>query len=498
MTGPMMIGPKATQEQILIGLAKQVALFHDRGGTAYADLKIGGHRETWAIRDATFKQWLMHGYYRLKGGAPNAEAMRSVLATIEAKARYDGPERSVHIRIATHGSKLYLDLADKQWRSVEIGTNGWQIVTDPPVRFRRAPGMLPLPDPVRGGSIQALQPFLNVAKVNDFALAVAWLLAALRDHGPYPVLVLSAEQGSAKSTAARLLRAIVDPNSAPLRSLPREERDLYVAANNGHVLAFDNLSWLPQSSSDSLCRIATGGAFATRQLYTDSDETLFEAVKPIILAGIEDVVVRGDLADRSIFLRLEPIPEHQRRPEAELHRDFEISSPGIFGALLDALAAGLLNLPNVRPAQLPRMADFAIWVAACEPALWSNGTFERAYALARADAAETVIEADALATGLRSFIAARLKWTGTATQLLQSLKAFQTNDRTWPRNPRALSGRLRRAAPNLRLIGIETVFGNRVGHGRDRMISVCVAGPGSAGLQPSAPSAIGENIAESK
>jgi hypothetical protein len=260
-----------TQDQILIGLARNHAtLFHDQNGTAYADLKIAGHRETWAIRSRTFKQWLMHSYYRQRKGAPNAEAIRLALASIEATARFDGPELSVHIRIAMLGGNLYLDLADEQWRAVEIDSSGWHVVADPPVRFRRAPGMQALPEPVRGGSTQTLRPFLNVATNEDFVLAVAWLLAALQNRGAYPVLVLSGEQGSAKSTAAKLMRAIVDPNSAPLRSLPREERDLYIAANNGHVIAFDNLSWLPRSTSDSLCRIATGGAFASRQLYTDS------------------------------------------------------------------------------------------------------------------------------------------------------------------------------------------------------------------------------------
>jgi hypothetical protein len=62
-----------------------------------------------------------------------------------------------------------------------------------------------------------------------------------RDRGPYPIIVLSGEQGSAKSTLSAILRAVLDPNSAPLRALPREDRDLFIAAGNGHVLAFDNV-----------------------------------------------------------------------------------------------------------------------------------------------------------------------------------------------------------------------------------------------------------------
>jgi hypothetical protein len=79
----------------------------------------------------------------------------------------------------------------------------------------------------------------------EFVLVVSWLLACLRNRGPYPVIVLSGEQGSAKSTFSAILRALLDPNTAPLRALPREDRDLFIAANNGYVLAFDNVSGLP-------------------------------------------------------------------------------------------------------------------------------------------------------------------------------------------------------------------------------------------------------------
>jgi hypothetical protein len=106
--------------------------------------------------------------------------------------------------------------------------------------------------------------------------ALAWVLAVLRNRGPYPALSLAGEQGSAKSTFSAILRALLDPNTAPLRALPREDRDLFIAASNVHVLAFDNVAGLPAWISGTLCRLATGGGFAVRRLYTDQDETLFD------------------------------------------------------------------------------------------------------------------------------------------------------------------------------------------------------------------------------
>ena len=205
--------------------------------------------------------------------------------------------------------------------------------------------MLPLPLPTRGGSIDELAPFLNLPSRDDFVLVVAWLLAALRAGGPYPLLALSGEQGSAKTVLSKLLRAL-DPSIAPVRALPREDRELFIAANNGHVLAFDNLSGLPPWLSDTLCRLTSGGAFSTRRLFTDQDEMLFAAARPIILNGIEEVITRPDLADRAILLMLAPIAERQRRPETALWREFELARPRILGALLDAAAHGLQVLPR--------------------------------------------------------------------------------------------------------------------------------------------------------
>jgi hypothetical protein len=202
-----------------------------------------------------------------------------------------------------------------------------------------------------------------------------------------------------------------------VRALSREERELMIAANNGYLLAFDNLSGLPIWLSDALCRLATGGSFAVWQLYTDDEEMLFEAARPILLNGIEEVISRPDLGDRAIFLTLAPIEEAQRRSEAELWRAFEIARPRILGALLDSVVHGLRAMGGVQLGRLPRMADFAVWATAYERALWPAGTFARAYTANRR--------------------AARF-CAGCARDDIARGGA-------WVANPRALGGRLRRA-----------------------------------------------------
>jgi hypothetical protein len=112
---------------------------------------------------------------------------------------------------------------------------------------------------------------------------------------------------------------------------------------------------LPAWLSDALSRLASGGSFAVRQLYTDDEEVLFKAARPTLLNGIG----RSDLADRAILLTLGPIGEEQRRCETELWREFELARAAILGALLDTAAHGLRAVGSVHLGRLPRMADFA-------------------------------------------------------------------------------------------------------------------------------------------
>jgi hypothetical protein len=265
-----------------------------------------------------------------------------------------------------------------------------------------------------------------------------------------------------------------------VRALPRDERELFIAASNGHVLAFDNLSGLPPWLSDTLCRLTSGGAFSTRRLFTDQDEILFAAARPIILNGIEEVITRPDLADRAILLTLAPIAERQRRPETALWREFELARPPILGALLDAVAHGLQMLPQVRLRSLPRMADFALWATACEGAFRPAGTLASAYSNNRREAIENIVDADPVAACVSEIMADRAQWTGTASDLLRARAdvagdAKDWNWPGWPKSPRALAGRLRRAQTFLRTLGIEVVF-TREGRSGTRTISITALG----------------------
>lgn len=228
---------------------------------------------------------------------------------------------------------------------------------------------------MRGGSLAELGRFVNVANDADFCILGGFCIGALHPSGPYPLLILHGEQGTAKSTTARVLRSLIDPNLSPLRSEPREPRGLMIAAKNGWIIALDNLSRLEPLMSDFLCRMSTGGGFSVRTLYTDSDEVIFQSKRPVILKGIEELATRGDLLDRSLLLYLPRIKDSSRRDEHTFKSCFEEARPELLGAILDAVSASICNHRSIGGVDLPRMADFARWVLGAETQLgWKPGS----------------------------------------------------------------------------------------------------------------------------
>jgi hypothetical protein len=482
-------GGRPTQAEVLLRIALVAELFHTPGGhdsDPYATFGIGIHRETWRIGSNGFRRWLSRLYYEQTGKAPGSEALQEAINVLAGKAIFDGPEIPVAVRLAEHEGAFYLDLADSGWRAVEVTFEGWRVVTNPPVRFIRRRGLLPIPAPVPGGSVDELRPLVNLPDDTGWRLFVAWVLAALRPGRPFPILAVNGEQGSAKSTLCRMARALIDPNLAPLRRPPRDERDLAIAAANGWVVAYDNLSGIQPHLSDALCSLATGGGFATRELYTNDDEKLFDSMRPILINGIEEVTTRPDLLDRALTLTLPTIPDERRRDEEELWQVFETLRPRILGALLTAVTTGLRNKPTVRLSSKPRMADFATWIAAAEPALgWPAGSFLSTYADNREGANAAALEASVVAPLVLALVDAQGSWHGTVKQLLAQLKALAdektSNDRDWPKGPRKLAGELRRLAPALRRAGINVVF-----HKRSRTgTPVTLERTGDARSQPS-------------
>ena len=452
-------GKQKKQATILAGLVGGCRLFHDSEKRGYAVIQNNQHFETLRIRSQMFKRWLSHRYYSLKKSTASTQAIQDAINSIEGRAIFDAPLETVFTRISGDDNQIIIDLGSSDWSCVVVDKDGWSIRSKSSNQFFRPKGLEPLPEPESSSEgIELFLKYLNV-KPEELPLVLGWLLGALRPKGPYPALMIHGEQGSAKSTTSRICRRLIDPNLAELRSAPRTEQDLIIAANNGWLVALENLSGIKTWLSDTLCRIATGSGFATRELYENASETIFKIERPILINGIEEVATRSDLIDRSILINLPSIKHSNRKTEKEIFADFEKDKGKLFAILLDAVACSIKNLPLTKIQDPPRMADFAQWAVSGEKSFGWNGEFLKAYRGNRASANESAIESSIIGKLIIKFIQDEGTWKGTAADLLEALnKTADENTKKavgWPKNARGISGAIRRIAPNLRQQGFE-------------------------------------------
>ena len=460
----------------MVELASGFTFFHDPQDRPFVRLEINGHTEVWPVESTKFRKLLARTYYEQTKKAISRNALSDAVTTLAGKACHDGDEESVFLRVAPHGENILIDLCDARWRVIEVAPNSWRILDKSPVAFIRTGSMQSLPEPVQRGSIEPLWDLLNVTK-DQRPLVAGALLNYYHPHGPYFVTDYVGEQGTAKSCGARLMRQLVDPSENPLRSPPREERDLIAQAASNWCVALDNLSSLPTWLSDACCRLSTGGGHSARTLYTDLEEISLAVKRPVILNGIEDVATRPDLAERVLQIELEEIPDSRRISEKELWQKFGERRAKIFSGILNALVCALRELLNVKLDSLPRMADAAIWATAGESAFgFSPGTFMAAYRRNLAEGAVASVEAHPVGVAIRKLLEKQKEWEGEPAELLEAIAALvseeQRRAKNWPQNARSLSACLRRLAPALRRSGIDY----ETSKGRRRIIRICKAG----------------------
>jgi hypothetical protein len=433
-----------------------VELWHETdSGDGYLTLAEHGHLETYPIRSRVAKDWLARLCYQRLERVPGAQAIADAVAVLEADARHDGIGHDVAVRVAAHEGHIYVDLCTPDWLVLDIGPTGWQVITQAPVRFRRARNARPLPVPVAGGTLAPLRELLNVEGDREWHLLVGWLVGTLAPRGPYPVLALTGEQGTAKSTTARLLRKLVDPHRALLQGAVRNFDDLAVALRHQHVLGIDNLSTISMQLSDELARVATGGGNVKRQLYTDDDVVVSDVCRPILLTSIPLVIEGGDLLERAIIVRCPVIDETARRTESDVWDAFDRLHPSLLGALADAVSVALRHHGEVRLTRRPRMADHVEFVTAAAPAFgWTAETYLDAFTGQQRDAIRQQVEDDPIAAKLLAFIDAQpgQRWAGTTAALLAALTPPKPDKAPdgWPKNPRSFRAHLDRLAPSLR------------------------------------------------
>jgi hypothetical protein len=478
--------PSAAAQLIAIG--REAELFHDERSDGYAALESEGRRRVLRIRGGDFGDELRrrfakkHGYKRAAGG----EDLGAARGVLESLAKFEGTRHELSNRYARHEGAIYIDMADAAWRAIRVTPAGWEIVSRPPLLFRRYAHQAPLPEPERGGDVAAiLEPF----RMDEDAqiLALAWLVTAPVANIPRPVLLPHGPQGAGKTTLAKALRSVLDPSGTPTLKLPSDEAERARILDSHAVPLFDNVSFIGKEASDELCTAVTGGGFEKRRLYTDEDVVILSYRRAVILNGINVPATAPDLLDRCLLVQLDRIPPEHRRREEELLKSLEAERPRVLGALLDALAGAMRRLPTLElPRTLPRMADFASWGAAVAEELGLGARrFLSAYAANVARQTEEVLESDPVARAVRELVSDRGTWEGSASELFALLKqrhGDETKTEGWPKRAEVLAKRIRTLHSTFADCGLSLRW-DRSKTGR--RMTLAAVGPVEAAAEPS-------------
>lgn len=441
-------------------------LFRDEFHVPHARIRVGDHWEVWPVRSESCGLWLRKLFWDAEGKAIYGDAYKKVQATLEARARFDGPIIPLSIRATFHEGAIYYDLCDDRWRAIKISEKGWEIVEEPPILFKRYKHQLPLTLPSRTGYLKGLLPFINAQHNDQRILVLIYVVSCFVPGIPHPLLNVFGEQGSRKSTLSRMLRRIIDPVRPALLAMPRNPAELAQQLQHHYFPFFDNVDYISHEISDALCRAVTGGGDAKRQLFTDDEDVIFEYKRCVGMNGINLIARKADLLDRTIPLELRPTTAYERKTEEEIWAEFEPLLPAILGGIFDAVSGAMRLRKGIKLVEKPRMADFAMWgCAIAEAAGFTQQDFLRAYGASIALQNEEAINASGLATTILMFMEGREEWKGSPTELLNELEGIamlekvDMRSRMWPKGAQALLRRLKEIQNNLLKVGI------KAGHG---------------------------------
>lgn len=474
---------KSAADRLVQIACKECQLFRTKQNEFFARYQVGDHKEIHFLDTTEFRRWLEAMDFAKTGASLPPSALDQAIATLSAHARVSGKPREVYRRVAFQDGAYYIDLCDDRWCVARVDESGWRILKKSSVLFTRSASSSALPRPAKGGSFERI---LDVANIPEKYLIVilTWIIECFRPNTPYVGISISGPQGSAKSSTQDFLKSLIDPSDSNRRAKPKSREDLFVAANRGHLLSYENLSALRPEIQDAMCIMSTGGSFSSRKFYSNGDEYTVYLKNPIILNGIVNTVTRPDLLDRMLCIELRSL--RVRMTETELFEKCDQLRGLVFGAVLDRFSEALRILPDIQSEkglQLPRMADFAqLGEAVARTYGKKPGWFLSAYARLRRGSVANALDGDPVAVAIRSFLSQRIDLYGplgvvseTLHEHWKQMPGTQIGGERWPGSGKAFANELRRLEPPMELIGISIKFGKRTRDGYTCSIRKAVA-----------------------
>jgi len=454
----------------LIRLVSRCYPFTAPDGQAFVRLHHYGGCHIYPVRSRDFRDWLFQASYAELESLPTSRELHTVLDHLEAAARSDEARQhlSVYRRVGRRGpdrfpDQILLDLSNPRPQFVEIAPTGWKTTADPAVLFQTSRSTHSLPEPVTAAeatralaslahgprplapALEILRSCLNLPSRPAWLRCLAWLLSAFRPDGPYPFLIIQGPPSSGKSLAARVLRSMIDPCSAPLTPIPSSVRDLLTLARHNWILAFDHISTLSPQLTDALCRLSSGLGAAVRESFGPLPDPLHQYIRrPILLTVTERFTCPADIARRALVVTLPPLTAGARSEDSILS-PLDGAWPAIVGALCDAVSAALRRMPQMTT-PTGRCSNALAWAIAASPALGATEEeMQRAF--------DPPPQPHPMVQAIRNLLDQRKQWKGSATELRELMEPFITCT-----TPKGVSQQLRNCSLTLADNGIELKF----------------------------------------
>jgi hypothetical protein len=440
---------------------ENIILFHDQLGDEYISLDVDGHQEIWACRSKAIKKWLSREIYKTCKKMPSSEIIKNITSLLAGIACFDGQKFELQNRITWHDNELWYDLTNESWQAIRITGDSWELVDKPPIIFKRYPHNKPQITPSVNGNANLFLNYVNITNAEHRLLLMVFLISCFIPGFPHVMSVIFGPQGSSKSTLAKIIRRIIDPSLIDVASFPHSQRELVQALAHHYFLFFDNVSYISEEQSDTLCKAVTGGGHVKRELYENDEDIIYNFMRCLGLNGINLVTTRPDLLERSLLIELERIEPENRKTEKEIYENFEKDLPAILGGVFDVLVKVLKIQPTIKLNSHYRMADWALWGCAIAEALGhTKEEFLNAYQNNTVRQTEMLLNDNVVATAIMGFMNGKKEWESTPTELFRKLSNhavfgnIDTTEKYWPKGANSLSRKLNELSSPLKEMNI--------------------------------------------
>lgn len=458
----MSTNPKKSPSEILQEMALEYSYFLSQKNEVLVEISTNNTTKIIQTSSEEFKNHLIYQLF-LEGCTIGNEALNNILSLLCAKAQFEAPKIATAERIGVYKNIFYYDLANTSGECVKVSSKGYEILKKSPIVFLHSKVNLEQMCPEYSNSIDiwSLRKYFNVSCKNDFILLIVHIIACFVPEIPHHILIFLGNQGSAKTTASKIVKSIIDPSIVDIAAIPKSKEDLILQLSSEYLIAYDNIASLKPEYNDIFCQVVTGGNFLKRKLYTDSELVVCSYKRCLILNGISYLTTQSDLLDRSIVINLAKISGTKRKTEKDIFNSFNHELPYILHSIFETLSKAKKIHSTLKVERLPRMADAVLWHCAIAEALdIDHEEYLELYYDNQNAINQEILSAHPLAYSVLEFMQEKRKWKGSITDLwckldaLASLKNINKNDPLWAKSPSSLSRQLNQLKVNLEKVNI--------------------------------------------